>query len=218
MSVLAAWASCLGPARPFESRDPSCDMFSTDPRTQGWSVTLERSAWYEHVSATEYPVPGNGWSPKELDDAQFEAHVPRWAYVARRRPSSENPFDLRGCQRWYAEDFAVGWPAYGMHARRFIMGDNSRMKATGIPLPSGRWWVWPYTIGPCAPSLPLAPLWPGFALDTVFYAAIAWGLYQLPLAIRRRRRRHSDSCVKCGYDRRGLAVGAACPECGRPPA
>lgn len=29
--------------------------------------------------------------------------------------------------------------------------------------------------------LPLIPLWPGFALNTPFYAAIAWGLWQVPL-------------------------------------
>ena len=33
------------------------------------------------------------------------------------------------------------------------------------------------------------PIWPGFALDTILYAAVAWGLWQTPLAIRRRRRR-----------------------------
>jgi hypothetical protein len=63
-------------------------------------------------------------------------------------------------------------------------------------------------------GLPYRPLWPGFALNTLFYAAIAWGLWQVPLAIRRRRRRRLNRCMKCGYDRAGLALDAACPECG----
>jgi hypothetical protein len=57
--------------------------------------------------------------------------------------------------------------------------------------------------------LPYLPTWPGFALDTLFYAALLW----LPLQLRRRRRRI----------RRGLCPGCACPvgkstvcgECGR---
>lgn len=69
-------------------------------------------------------------------------------------------------------------------------------------------------LDPGSVYLPWLPLWPGFALNTLFYAAIAWGLWQVPLAIRRRRRRRLNRCGKCGYDRAGLAGDAACPECG----
>ncbi len=71
--------------------------------------------------------------------------------------------------------------------------------------------------------LPLLPLWPGFALNTIFYAALAWGLWQLPLAIRRRRRRRKGLCVRCGYDLKGIPIDGGegalggvrvCPECG----
>ncbi len=64
----------------------------------------------------------------------------------------------------------------------------------------------------------MCPVWPGFALNTLFYAALAWGLWlggwQLPLAIRRRRRRRKGLCVRCGYDRKGIGDGVVCPECG----
>ena len=63
-------------------------------------------------------------------------------------------------------------------------------------------------------DLPLRPLWPGFALNTLIYAALAWGLWQLPFAARRRRRKKRNQCLACGYSRAGLAEGAACPECG----
>jgi hypothetical protein len=32
--------------------------------------------------------------------------------------------------------------------------------------------------------------------------------------VRRMRRERRNRCVKCGYDRTGLAIGAVCPECG----
>lgn len=62
--------------------------------------------------------------------------------------------------------------------------------------------------------MPIRSLWPGFALNTLFYAGIAWGLWQLPLALRRRKRNKKGLCVRCGYDLKGIAAGAACPECG----
>jgi hypothetical protein len=58
------------------------------------------------------------------------------------------------------------------------------------------------------------PLWPGFALNTLFYAPIAWSLWQLPLAIRRRARRRAGKCTHCAYDLKGLTPDTPCPECG----
>ncbi len=63
-------------------------------------------------------------------------------------------------------------------------------------------------------SLPVIPLWPGFAVNTLFYAALAWGLWQVPLALRRRSRRRKGLCTHCAYDRTGIATDAPCPECG----
>lgn len=63
-------------------------------------------------------------------------------------------------------------------------------------------------------EFPRRPLWPGFALNTLIYAALAWGLWRLPFAARRRRRKRRNQCAACGYSRAGLAEGSACPECG----
>ncbi len=67
--------------------------------------------------------------------------------------------------------------------------------------------------------LPVVPIWPGFAINTVFYAGILWLLFAGPFALRRRSRRRRGLCVKCGYDLRGAGStggpdSVTCPECG----
>ena len=61
--------------------------------------------------------------------------------------------------------------------------------------------------------LPMAPIWPGFAINTIFYGAILWLLILGPVALRRHIRHKHGHCVNCGYDLRG-AEHEACPECG----
>jgi len=77
--------------------------------------------------------------------------------------------------------------------------------ASGLPIPRD-WGAWRY-----ARRLPVRPLWAGFAVNTVLFAAIL----ALPLAAmaltRRVRRVRAGRCPRCGYDVSGLI---ACPECG----
>ena len=61
--------------------------------------------------------------------------------------------------------------------------------------------------------LPIEPLWPGFAVNTFFYAAIVCLLTLGPFTARRIIRRKRGQCIKCGYDLRG-DFSAGCPECG----
>jgi hypothetical protein len=63
-------------------------------------------------------------------------------------------------------------------------------------------------------KLPARILPLGFALNTLFYAAVVLGMVECVAFARRRVRRSKGRCPSCGYDRAGLANGAACPECG----
>jgi hypothetical protein len=62
----------------------------------------------------------------------------------------------------------------------------------------------------------LTPLFPGFAIDTAFYATLALTLWSAPPAIRRRLRQARGHCPACGYDLNGAPTvgGTTCPECG----
>jgi hypothetical protein len=62
--------------------------------------------------------------------------------------------------------------------------------------------------------LPFVPVMPGFAVDTVLYAAVAAAAWYGPGAARRAIRRSRSACISCGYSRAGLAHDAPCPECG----
>jgi hypothetical protein len=115
----------------------------------------------------------------------------------------------------YVLAYRYGWPVrslalwkartYPIHARTKILSEETGGK---IPLT---------IFGARAPDLPALVLWPGFALNTLIYAALAWSVWRLPFAVRRYRRRRRGRCVKCGYDRTGLAPAAPCPECGTTP-
>jgi len=61
-------------------------------------------------------------------------------------------------------------------------------------------------------AFPYSPLFPGFAINTVFYAAILWVLFAFPFALRRRRRIKRGLCVGCGYP---VGLSQVCSECGR---
>ncbi|MEO1008651.1 MAG: hypothetical protein AAFX79_08795 [Planctomycetota bacterium] len=63
-------------------------------------------------------------------------------------------------------------------------------------------------------ALPLMPIWPGFAINTAFYAAVLATMWYGQRPIRILRWNLRGRCLGCGYDVRNLAT---CPECGRPP-
>lgn len=63
-------------------------------------------------------------------------------------------------------------------------------------------------------ALPVRPIWTGLILNTMLYALIIWGLWQLSFVSRRRRRRARGQCTRCSYNLIGLAPTAPCPECG----
>ena len=62
--------------------------------------------------------------------------------------------------------------------------------------------------------LPLRPIWPGFAINTIFYAAMLWLLFFAPGAVRRTIRRRRGLCPACAYPSWGGGTSPVCTECG----
>jgi hypothetical protein len=114
---------------------------------------------------------------------------------------------------------ALGWPMLSM--RCFFEPNRAPSRAPNDTLRDGLRvpdYVFPGG-ATFARALPLRPIWPGFAINTLFYAAILWVMFATPFAIRRWRRVKGGLCQNCGYDLRGSGgtTGAAlCPECGNP--
>jgi hypothetical protein len=113
--------------------------------------------------------------------------------------------------------YAAGWPVLSMTGDLFLSSDRR-----------DHHWVVTHTVTDRRGQrqqriLPLRPLWPGFAVNTVFYAGILsgrWLLFAAPFALRKWRRIRRGLCSKCGYDLRGGGGrnrpndSAVCPECG----
>ncbi|MCI0365072.1 MAG: hypothetical protein L0Y44_16765 [Phycisphaerales bacterium] len=60
--------------------------------------------------------------------------------------------------------------------------------------------------------LPFRPIWPGFAINTLFYAAILCLLFAAPAFVRRRIRLKRGLCPACAYP---IGASETCTECGR---
>src|SRR5262245_26344332 len=61
-------------------------------------------------------------------------------------------------------------------------------------------------------ALPFLPIWPGFAINTIFYAAIVLLLFAAPGRLRRRRRIKRGLCPACAYP---VGSSDTCSECGK---
>ena len=115
----------------------------------------------------------------------------------------------------YCVRFRCGWPMLAIDGVRFDpldLGDSVQ----GITFTEDTYHFSAVPVGGSDTEnwfLPLRPIWPGFAINTMFYAALLWLLTFGLFAARRVIRRKRGHCITCGYDLRG-AEHERCPECG----
>jgi hypothetical protein len=95
----------------------------------------------------------------------------------------------------------AGWPAPAVWGAQWATGKNFAEGGTrglmGLPGLTG--------------GVPFRPLWPGFAIDVVFWALVAWLPIGGALQMRRWLRARRGACRACGYP---LGTSPVCTECG----
>ena len=108
--------------------------------------------------------------------------------------------DARAPTTWYVEELRCGVPASCLSAAK------KGQIPPGTELSDGGFWCF-------GKLLPRKILWPGFAINTVFYAAVLWGLFAGFGFVRRRIRARRGQCPACAYP---IGTNPLCTECGKP--
>jgi len=135
------------------------------------------------------------------------ADIPAWSRI------TENKDARASSVQWPSfSDVARGWPVFAMASgidAQFVGDYFDRAEYNGC-IYAGRP-GWASELGHRA--LPLRPIFPGFVVNTLFYAAMWFGIFFGVAAVRRFIRKKRGRCVKCSYDLRG-ELDKGCPECG----
>ena len=122
--------------------------------------------------------------------------TPAWCFVKRATKGIDGrqQFDM-------VEEAARGWPFLSVRCetRSSLRPPAAPCITEGVALAlNGR-------------PVPALPIWPGFAINTVFYAFVLWLLFAAPFALRRWRRIKRGLCPKCAYP---VGTSDVCTECG----
>jgi hypothetical protein len=114
---------------------------------------------------------------------------------------------------WPGMQTLAGWPMLSLFGEEWAHWDQSSAPLrpmaviSALRAPASVPYVKPWP----ARLLLLRPIFPGFAINTVFYAAICWLLFAAPFAVRRRRRVKRGLCPACAYP---VGNSEICTECG----
>ena len=142
--------------------------------------------------------------------------LPRWAFCRTESPTTVHGLPIYMGNGGLVEQ-AAGWPLLALQSPyrwTFIPSDGwttqVELLGPGIVVSTDR----KHKIIGLPFVLPLRPIWPGFAINTMFYVALLWLLTLGPFTARRMIRRKRGRCIKCGYDLRGTEH-EVCPECGK---
>ena len=202
INVAVAWGCALLP--------PSNDLgslrmgfsHSDEPR---WFVSYQRTLPKTWTSMTFQSVP----DPR----IPVSDDLPYWS-LARVRPAVRKA-EPTGHHIW---EEAFGLPCRSM--RQLVYAHRDFTAVTTFVFDSVKYGIRIEKPNPTGDAwrdfraLPCQLLWPGFAINTIFYAAIVWVLFAVPGAIRKRVRRKRGQCAACGYSLRGTPEIDKCPECG----
>lgn len=141
------------------------------------------------------------------DPAKFMADL-AWGFSRYSLDQSEWHRSVRA-PSWSRASSAAGWPVVSMHSTARVRHDELADTAVQEDI---RFGIALGTVRAKPVVLPLGPLWPGFLVDTLFYAVGLWFLIRGPFALRRFLRIRGGLCPRCAYP---MGASDACSECGR---
>jgi hypothetical protein len=118
--------------------------------------------------------------------------IEAWSEIHSAESHRSDPYTV-----WYEN--ASGWPTLATYSREESTHQCETRTAYAIRVQDF--------------TLPLRPIWPGFAINTIFYAAVLWIVFAVPAKLRKWRRIKRGQCASCGYSLRDIMT-EKCPECG----
>jgi hypothetical protein len=172
-------------------------------------INKASSAEFRALNSGNFTRNGHGF------DIGTDLRVKQGTKGGRQETWYTSPVSALGGEGTLGDVFAVrirsGWPCYGLEG------------FTGqVPHPSDDVWrtrqvrawrknptdvqTWPDDV------VPLWAVWPGFAINTIFYAAALWALFYTPGSVRRMIRRRRGLCPACAYP---VGTSPVCTECGK---
>ncbi len=209
--AVAWWAAATARPWPRPSVDPTRDMTPTSfDRRQ--PATIWVFCYLD--DQRQRPNLGVRWYPKQYDPGAgmrvFYKRPPKWSSIAR---SWSVPDSVRAADpgSWSATvEIVSGWPLLALMTTQSLDSRTwGRWRlGAGIVLESKA------QAGDVRRSLPLIPIWPGFAVNTTLFALVWLGATGLLRDFVHSRRLSRGVCPACAYPCLGLPVSAPCPECG----
>ena len=186
---------------------------------------------------------GNVWPPKQ-NLTNYDTST-MWSRVAQSHwPVSPRGLDRRqrfGCRfdetasaqslmlpdgrlerrMFLAQEVCAGWPAlalsgnYGARVNEkkttTQSADHESIQRGFILVTRGVGWL---NVDP-GQAFPIRPIWPGFVVNTIFYALVLWGILAVVTGVPQRYLRHRrikrGLCPACAYP---IGTSEVCTECG----
>ncbi|UCD73956.1 MAG: hypothetical protein JSV91_09180 [Phycisphaerales bacterium] len=202
MSVAVSWSIAHFTPRPegYHYSDWDAEWATeTPPLSTLWYRAAGRNS-YVAIETIVYDKDDYPVRIIRSDHFQAMSRLPSWSTL---RPEAAVEAWQQSTDFRRFTEIATGWPMLALSGRfdRELFPGNSPKLRYALPFGDHAF-------------LPLRPIWPGAAVNTVFYAALLWLLLAMtPRAARRYLRRRYGLCPNCEYDLRGNPDGG-CPECG----
>jgi hypothetical protein len=176
-----------------------------------WGCALK---YFSIGGSVQYQTPGT-WPrevPPEWPPPSTLISDGKWGYrqivVQVDRPALRLEGDWPGTrvgQFWMQGIQQCGLPMLSMEWVSSFSSDWEEWRIDGLKVPSY------FDDGNYHRRIPTTILWPGFAVNTLFYAGVLWMLFCAPFALQRMIRRRRGRCAHCNYP---IGQSLVCTECG----